>query len=110
MTNSEHGTFPQRTFRTGEGRRVAFTFDGERVEGVAGETLVAALMSERGWTLRRTETRNDPRGMFCGMGVCQECLVHLEGVGLVRTCMTLLREGMVLRTPIPQDGVGYPID
>jgi len=89
---------------------VSFTMDGERIEGFEGETLLAALMAERGWSIRRTEIENAARGMFCGMGVCMDCLVHLEGEGLVRSCMVFVREGMVCRTPVPAEGMGYPIE
>ncbi|MDP7372137.1 MAG: (2Fe-2S)-binding protein [Nitrospinota bacterium] len=102
--------YPRRVFREANGRGVSFTMDGKPLEAFEGETLLAALMAERGWTLRRTECENAARGMFCGMGVCMDCLVHLEGEGLVRACFVFVREGMACRTPIPADGVGYPIE
>ena len=107
---SSAAAYPQRIFRHPDATRVAFTLDDEAVEGFEGETLLAALMSERGWSLRRTECHNMPRGMFCGMGACMDCLVHIEGEGLVRACMVVVRQGMVCRTLNPSEGTGYPIE
>jgi sarcosine oxidase subunit alpha len=83
--------------------------NGDEVQAFEGETLLAALMTEYGWSLRRTECHNTPRGMFCGMGVCADCLVHLEGEGIVRACMVFVRQGLVCRTLSPAEGSGYPI-
>ena len=95
---SGSGATCKRIFRTGSERRVTIRVDGDPVEAVEGETLLAAIMVSRGWAIRRTEVEGEPRGMFCGMGVCQECLVRLEGSGVVRACMTLVEEGMVVKT------------
>lgn len=102
--------FPRRAFRAPSGHAVAIELDGERIEAVEGETLLAALMAARGWVLRCTDQRGAPRGMFCGMGACMDCLVHLAGEGLVRACATFVRAGMVCRTPRPAENVGCPID
>jgi predicted molibdopterin-dependent oxidoreductase YjgC len=99
--------YPRRIFRQADTAYVTFMLDGEAVEARAGETLLAALMSERGWSLRRTECHNTPRGMFCGMGVCMDCLVHIESEGIVRACMVVVRPGAVCRTLRPAEGTGY---
>ena len=105
---SGNRSFPCRILRRSEGAiRVTFTIDGESVSGFEGETLLAALMSERGWPLRRTEIFDRPRGMFCGMGSCMDCLVHVAGEGIVRACMAFVRRELVCTTLIPVDGAGY---
>ena len=101
--------YPRRVFRRADAPRVTFTLDGEAVEAVAGETLLAALLSIRSWPLRSTESAHAPRGMFCGMGVCMDCLVHVEGEGLVRACTTFVRAGLVCQTLRPAEGAGYPL-
>jgi predicted molibdopterin-dependent oxidoreductase YjgC len=101
--------YPRRIFRRPDAPRVTFTLNGDTVQAFEGETLLATLMSECGWSLRRTECHNTPRGMFCGMGVCTDCLVHLEGEGIVRACMVFVRQGLVCRTLSPTEGSGYPI-
>ena len=100
-------TYPQRIFRHPQAVRVTVMLDGEAVEAFEGETLLAALLCERGWVLRSTERQGTPRGMFCGMGACMECLVHIEGVGIVRACAVIVRQGLVCSTLHPAEGTGY---
>jgi predicted molibdopterin-dependent oxidoreductase YjgC len=59
--------------------RVSFFFDGRELEGHAGETLLTALAAHGILALRRNEADGRPRGGFCMMGVCQECLVEVAG-------------------------------
>ena len=108
--HASDSTHPRRIFRRPDAPRVTFSLDGEMVAAFEGETLLAALMSERGWPLRRTERQDNARGMFCGMGVCMDCLVYLEGEGIARACMVFVRQGLVCRTLIPANGAGYPVD
>ena len=57
---------------------VAIDFEGAALSGRRGETLAAALSAAGIRELRLTR-RGEPRGIFCGMGVCQECLVEIDG-------------------------------
>ncbi len=75
------------------GPELTLTIDGEPVRAFAGETVAAVLFAEGiAWT-RRTQ-RGSPRGVFCGMGVCFDCLVVVDGVVNTRACMTWVSEGM----------------
>ncbi len=80
----------------GERDRIEFEFEGQKLAGRRGETLAAALTAcgirELRWTWR-----NEPRGIYCGMGICQECLVEIDGHGMKRACMTKLERPMKLR-------------
>lgn len=82
------------------GATVRFTFDGEALTGLAGESLAAALTAAGRLALRR-DGAGGRRGVFCGMGVCQECLVAVDGAPHRRACMTALRDGMVIETDDP---------
>lgn len=62
-------------------------FEGRPIEARVGESLAAALTAAGVLALRHEETGGE-RGMFCGMGVCQECLVTVDGVANRRACMT----------------------
>jgi NADPH-dependent 2,4-dienoyl-CoA reductase/sulfur reductase-like enzyme len=73
------------------GRRLTFTFDGEELSFLEGDALAAALV-DAGRLTCRTGRSGDPRGVFCGMGVCQECVVLVDGVP-TRACMTAAHEG-----------------
>lgn len=80
--------------------RPAFTFDGAKVIAAEGQSLAAALTEAGHRAFRKTGHGND-RGMFCGMGVCQDCLVTVDGVPNRRACMTMARDGMKVETQVP---------
>jgi predicted molibdopterin-dependent oxidoreductase YjgC len=80
------------------GEPFSFTFDGREVEAFPGETVAAALLAAGVRTLRRTEKRGSPRGVFCGMGVCFDCLVSVDGRPHLRACLTRAEPGMQVET------------
>ena len=84
------------------GPRVELLLDGRRVEAFEGETIAAVLLAEGELVTRRT-VKGEPRGVFCGMGVCFDCLVVVDGVPNTRACMTCVRNGMQVSR---QDGWG----
>lgn len=86
------------------GATVGFTFNGEAMEGYEGEGVAAALMRAGIRATRATTRRGEPRGYYCGMGVCWECAVEVEGLGTVRGCMFPVREGLVVRSPSVRSG------
>ena len=85
-----------------KGRRVVFTYDGVRMEGYEGEPIAMALKAAGIEVHRFTAKRHEPRGIFCAIGRCTDCVMVVDGKPNVRTCMTPLAEGMDVRT---QDGV-----
>lgn len=74
-----------------DGPPFRFRFDGREVEAYSGETIAAALVSANIWGLRITRS-GKPRGLFCGMGVCGECSVLVDGVQR-RACLEYARAG-----------------
>jgi predicted molibdopterin-dependent oxidoreductase YjgC len=76
----------------------SFTVDGTTLQAYPGETISAALLAAGVRTLRRTEKTNQPRGMFCGMGVCFDCLVTVDGRPHLRACLTRVEPGMQVTT------------
>ncbi|MFT4197669.1 MAG: (2Fe-2S)-binding protein [Pseudoxanthomonas sp.] len=70
--------------------------DGQRVEVPAGAS-VAAAMALAGARFRRSRS-GQPRAPLCGMGVCFECRVRIDGVAQLRACMTPARDGMRVDT------------
>jgi len=84
------------------GGAVTITVDGEPLQARLGETVAAALIARGDSTLRRTR-RGAARGLYCGMGVCFECLVIVDGVPNTRACMTWVRDGMQIGH---MDGLG----
>lgn len=81
-----------------KGRRVKFTYDGRTLEGYEGEPVAAALMAAGVRIHRYTQRRNRPRGIFCAIGRCNDCVMVVDGKINTRTCVTPLREGMVVET------------
>ncbi|MEW5725405.1 MAG: (2Fe-2S)-binding protein [Thermodesulfobacteriota bacterium] len=83
-----------------KGRLVTFTFDGRTVEGHEGEPIATALRAQGVLIHRYTARRNEPRGVFCAIGRCTDCVMVVDGVPNVRTCVEPLKEGMDVRTQI----------
>jgi predicted molibdopterin-dependent oxidoreductase YjgC len=79
------------------------TVDGEPVQAYPGETVATVLLALDRRTFRHTDHLHAPRGLFCGMGVCFDCLVTVDGQASVRACMTPVQAGMVVETGGPSD-------
>jgi predicted molibdopterin-dependent oxidoreductase YjgC len=76
---------------------VRILVDGKPVTAAAGASVAAALMNA-GVAAVRTSPLGEPRGPWCGMGVCFECRATVDGRPEVRTCLTVVRDGMEVRT------------
>ena len=77
-------------------RRVTIWVDGEPVEAVEGEPIAAALLAAGRHVFRHTPRRGEPRGVFCGIGRCTDCVMTVDGVPNVRTCVTPVKDGMIV--------------
>lgn len=80
-------------------RAVTIQFDGLPVAARDGDSVAAALLVG-GHAVTRTTPGGEPRGPYCMMGVCFDCLVEVDGVANVQACMTSVRDGMKVR-PMP---------
>jgi predicted molibdopterin-dependent oxidoreductase YjgC len=78
------------------GPQVTITVDGLPLQAHLGESVAAALIADGAPGLRRTR-QGAARGLYCGMGVCFDCLVMVDGVPGTRACMTWVQEGMEIR-------------
>lgn len=81
-----------------KGKAIKFTFDGIELEGFEGEPIAAALKAAGLMVHRYTAKEHKPRGIFCAIGRCTDCVMIVDGVPNVRTCITPLKEGMVVKT------------
>ncbi len=77
-------------------KKVAFTFQGRKMEGYSDEPIAAALVAAGVKVLSYSIRLKRPRGFFCAIGKCSSCLMKVNGVPNVRTCVTKLEEGMVV--------------
>ena len=75
---------------------VAITVDKRRVMAKEGEMILTALLSAGIRVNRFTSKYNQPRGLFCGIGQCTDCMMTVNGIANVRTCVTPVEEGMVV--------------
>lgn len=78
------------------GGPVEFTFDGRPVRAYRGETLAAALLAA-GVTGFGTDRGGRPRRPLCNMGTCFDCAVTVDGIPLVRACLTPVTDGLDVR-------------
>lgn len=81
-----------------KGRLVSFTYDSQKLQGYEGEPIAAALKAAGVLVHRYTQKEHKPRGIFCAIGRCTDCVMIVDGVPNVRTCMTPLQEGMAVQT------------
>ena len=100
MSNPTNGL---RLSRPSGSMTVYVTVDGEPVQAYPGETVATVLLAIGRRAFRHTSQHAAPRGLFCGMGVCFDCLVTIDGQPNVRACMTPVHAGMVVETGGPSD-------
>jgi D-hydroxyproline dehydrogenase subunit gamma len=71
--------------------------DGVPMKAVAGQSLAAALVDHGLWAVHRNPVTGEARGPYCGMGVCFECEVVVDG-NTQRACLIGVADGMVVGT------------
>ena len=76
---------------------VTLAVNGVSVTILAGSMVSAAILKTGVTAFRRSAT-GEPRGPLCGMGICFECRVTIDGEAHCRSCQTLCRDGMDVRT------------
>jgi predicted molibdopterin-dependent oxidoreductase YjgC len=74
--------------------KVTLSVNGKKIEAYQGESLLAALLAAGYKQLKRSPINHDPRGALCGMGVCFECIVTVNGIPNTRSCMTEVENNM----------------
>jgi predicted molibdopterin-dependent oxidoreductase YjgC len=79
-------------------KNVVFTLDGKSMHGLEGEPIAMALKANGIMVHRYSARFHEPRGIFCAIGRCTDCVMIVDGRMNVRTCITPLREGMCVQT------------
>jgi len=89
---------------------VTIVLDGRALPAREGEPIAAALLAHGVRRLRVSDKRREPRGIFCARGQCTDCVMTVDGQPNVRTCITPVREGMVIETggPPPAPATSRP--
>jgi predicted molibdopterin-dependent oxidoreductase YjgC len=80
------------------GDGINLTVDGNPLHAHRGQTIAAALIASGRRIFRRTRVNGKPRGLYCGMGVCYDCVVRVNGE-TERACMRQVEEGMHIELP-----------
>lgn len=81
-----------------------FRFDGREIPYMEGMTVGAALLAAGVRSWRTTRVGGRPRGLFCGIGICYDCLITVDGQPNQRACLRPAAPGLDVAT---QDGTGH---
>lgn len=76
---------------------IPFEFDGRQLLAREGQTIAEALLSQGVQVMRRTRN-GEPRCAYCGMGVCFECRMIVNGIPNTKTCATPVTAGCKVQT------------
>ncbi len=77
---------------------IAIEIDGKPAAAAPGDSVAAAMFAAGISTFRRAPVDGGPRGPWCAMGVCFECLVEIDGEPNRQACMTPVRDGLRIVT------------
>jgi predicted molibdopterin-dependent oxidoreductase YjgC len=86
------------------GRTVSLIVDDHFVQAFVGESVATALLASGRRCLRASPRSGLPRGLFCAMGICQECVVEVDG-RLRTACTVRVRDGMRVTTARVSDDI-----
>lgn len=78
-------------------KTISLSLNGRPIAVAEGTSVAAAVLGAGISSLRKSVT-GEPRGPLCGMGICFECRLTIDGLPQRRSCQTLCREGMEVRT------------
>lgn len=80
------------------GKPVLITVNQKQVTAYEGELVSTVLHCEGIRVFQRKHKNGNPSGIYCGMGICYECLVKINGVPNIRACQTPILDGMIVST------------
>jgi len=89
---------------TERGKKITIIYNQEPIEAYEGETIAAALWASGKRVAQHSQKLHAPRGLFCAIGYCSDCLMVVDGVPGVRTCVVMAKDGMSVEV---QDGFGH---
>ena len=75
-------------------KKVTLYYNVEPIEALEGEPIASALMNAGIRVFRTTAKRHEPRGIFCAIGRCTDCMMIVDGIPNTRTCVTAVHDGM----------------
>lgn len=75
-------------------KNINFTFNGREFSGLEGQSIAAALIAADQRELRKTRFESSSRSIFCGIGICFDCVVVVDGIANQRSCLIEIKDGM----------------
>lgn len=72
--------------------------NGKEIEAFEGEPIAAALVASGIMVFRKTVKLKKPRGLYCAIGRCTDCIMKVNGVPSIRTCITPVKDGMIIES------------
>lgn len=90
MRINEHPIFGA----TDRGKKITIYIDSESVEAYEDDMIASALWAVGRKVSRYSPERCEPRGLFCAIGYCSDCLMVVDDVPNIRTCVTPVKDGM----------------
>jgi predicted molibdopterin-dependent oxidoreductase YjgC len=79
-------------------KKITIKVDGVEIEAYEGETIASALVAAEIKVFRNTKKLKEPRRIFCAVGRCTDCVMTVDEKPNVRTCITIVEEGMEIQT------------
>lgn len=89
-----------------KGDMVTFSIDGREATARAGDSVAAAMLVAGVGACRQTPVGGAPRGPYCMMGVCFDCLVTIDGVASRQGCLVPVTAGMRVETQRGKRSIG----
>lgn len=80
------------------GKPIEVVVNGRKVKAFEGELVSTILLEEGIFVFGLKHNTGHPSGIYCGMGVCYECLVTVNGVANTRACQTVAEDQMTIET------------
>ena len=79
-------------------KKIIININGKDTPARLGDTVLASLLASGHVAMKKSRKLNEPRGPLCGMGVCYECQVSIDGKPNQRACMSEAKDKMVIKT------------
>lgn len=99
--------YPEKNYRIENGvirgSEIEIIVNGKPVKAYEGESVAAAILATGKRSLRTTSKVHEPRGLYCAIGICFECVMTIDNIPNTRTCQAFVRNGMIIET---QQGEG----
>ncbi|MCD6579879.1 (2Fe-2S)-binding protein [bacterium] len=80
-----------------KGKKIFFYYNDQKLYGYEGDTIAAAL-HDNGINVYRITSKGRKRGFFCAIGKCSSCLMVVDDIPNIKTCITPLKSGMKIET------------